>query len=399
MQRLIYEYSEVNHTKLKEYIIDTPLLHKYFKEDWKILKARQYCGILNYNGDDFYILPKVATGDNEASFSQTNSSLEDRNLDIFIYMLRFVYDIKLQNEDMASSKNQKQKNFMEIFVQLFASKLFRELQAGVYKEYITEQDNLTTLRGKYLINENLKYNFTNAKIYCEYDEFSMNNTLNSFFLFTIKTLLPFVKNKKLLKQCELIFDEVEYRHFDVNNLKDVHFHRLNARYKDSFEFGVMLLKKFIPLFERDKKSFAFLFDMNELFEKFIGKMYKEIDRTTNLQVSRNFGNLQLKPDIIVESKNLIIDCKYKVIEDDKIASRDDRYQMYVYANNFENIETTMLLYPKHFKSNEGLKRDQMLGDNGKNVKLLMRSIDLNFEECSYDEYVKEMQNRIAEILR
>ena len=207
MQNIIYEYKEVTNPELKKYIIDTSLLHKYFKEDWRVLRTRQYCGILNFKGEDFYILPKISSHDNT-------------NLNIFMYMLRFAYDIKLHNEDTASSKNEQHHNFMEVFIQLFADGLFRQLQMGIYKEYITEQDNLTTLRGKYLINENLKYNFTNSKIYCEYDEFSTDNALNQFFLYAIKTFLPFVKNKKLLKQCELIFDEVSYRHFDLNNINN-----------------------------------------------------------------------------------------------------------------------------------------------------------------------------------
>lgn len=375
MQNIIYEYSEVDnkYDKLKKYIIDTQLLHKYFKQDWQVLKARQYCGILNFNGDDFYILPKI-------------SSSQNTNLDIFIYMLRYAYDIKLENEDSASSKNEQHHNFVEVFIQLFAHGLFKELQRGIYKEYITEQDNLTTLRGKYLINENLKYNFTNSKIYCEYDEFSMDNTLNQFFLFALKTFLPFVKNKKLLKQCELIFDEVSYRHFDINNLK-MHFHRLNARYKDSFEFALMLLKKFIPLFERDKKSFAFLFDMNELFEKFIGRIYQDIDASTIVQSEKNFGNLKLKPDIITASR--IIDTKYKRVKSKDDLSVADKYQMFVYGTNF-GIKDTILLYPKHIEDvNESLK----LGKDDKIINLDMRSIDLDFNG-NYKEFIEEIRERV-----
>ncbi len=163
----------------------------------------------------------------------------------------YTYDIKLQNEDFASCKNETH-NILEVFIQLFAQKLFKEFQAGIYKEYITEQDNLTTLRGKYLINENLKYNFVKNKIYCEYDEFSMNNELNQFFLYATKTLLKYTKNKKLLKQCELVLDEVEYKDFDINNIH-IHFNRLNNRFKDSFEFAILLLsnKNFREKLERD----------------------------------------------------------------------------------------------------------------------------------------------------
>jgi 5-methylcytosine-specific restriction enzyme subunit McrC len=277
---------------------------------------------------------------------------------------------------------------------MFANGLLNELKKGIYKEYITEQDNLPVLKGKYLINENLKYNFTKNKIYCEYDEFSPNNTLNQFFLYVVKTLQKFVKDKKLLKQCELILDEVEFTQIDINKL-NIHFNRLNQRYKTSYEVALLILQKTIPLFNQGKKSFAFLFDMNSLFEKFIARMIKEQFEDVKIpKKSRKFGELYLKPDIIINSKNLIIDCKYKIIDKDKIATRDDRYQMYVYGNNFEKIETTMLLYPKHL---DDIDTSIVLGNNDRKVELKMKSIDLDYNS-GYKSFIKELENRIKEIV-
>ena len=161
MLNIIYEYEEIKDEELKTHIINNSVLHQYFKLDWKTLKARQYCGILNFDNQDFYILPKIVNHNNE------------QNLNIFIYMLMYAYDIKLSNEQIASCKNDKH-SILEVFVQMFASNLLNELKKGLYKEYLTQQDNLPVLKGKYLINENLKYNFTKNKIYCEYDEFSEN---------------------------------------------------------------------------------------------------------------------------------------------------------------------------------------------------------------------------------
>lgn len=303
IEDVIYEYTEITNDKLAKYIIDNKSLHKYFKEDWGKVKAKQYCGIINYDNTDFYILPKIAKNKDTS-----------KNLDIFIYMLRYVYNIKIDNEDFASSENIKSNNLLDIFIQMFAKNLFKEFQKGIYKEYITEQDNLTTLRGKYLINENLKYNFTKNKIYCEYDEFSEDNELNQFFLYAIKTLMGYTTNKKLLKMCELVLDEVEYKNIDINNI-NINFNRLNQRFKNSYEFAMLLLNKSIPLFSKDKKSFAFLFDMNILFEKFIGKIIYEVYDDVDIpKGTKKFGELYLKPDIIVHSKSLIIDCKYKKIK-------------------------------------------------------------------------------------
>ena len=376
-ENIIYEYKEVLHVELQKYIIDNPSLHKYFKEDWGKLKAKQYCGIINYDGEDFYILPKIANHDNET------------NLNIFIYMLMYTYDIKVQNEQIANSKNEKSNNILEVFIQLFAKNLFQQFQSGVYKEYITEQNNLTVLRGKYLINENLKHNFTKSKIYCEYDEFSMDNQLNQFFLYAVKVLMKYTKDKKLLKQCELVLDEVTCKEFDIDSLH-VNFNRLNNRFKNSFEFALLLLKKSIPMFQKDKKSFAFLFDMNELFEKFIAKMIKEnYDNVTIPNRNKDFGGLSLRPDII--KGDMIIDCKYKCMSDDKKASREDKYQMYVYANNFKFINSTMLLYPKHL--DEINNPSIFLGDNDKKVELKMRTIDLDFSG-GYGEYIEEIRKKM-----
>ncbi|MFA5234950.1 MAG: restriction endonuclease [Sulfurimonas sp.] len=378
MKNTIYEYSKVKEKNLKEYIINTPLLHKYFKLDWNVLKSQQYCGILNYDNQDFYLLPKV---------SENN---DKKNLDIFIYMLMYAYNIKLENEDIASCKNEKH-NILEVFIQMFASNLFKEFKRGVYREYITEQDNLTTLRGKYLINENLKFNHIKNKIYCEYDEFSMNNQLNQFFLYAVKTLLKYTKNKKLLKQCELVLDEVEYKTFDINNLH-VHFNRLNNRFKDSFEFAILLLSKSIPLFAKDKKSFAFLFDMNILFERFVGKMIKELEPATLLQSCDTYGDLILKPDIIV--KDLIIDTKYKKLSAKNEIKRDDKFQMFVYGKNY-NKTNTMLLYPKHL---EHFDYDLVLGKSGDEINMKVKSLELWFDGCGYKEYVEEIKIRIMEII-
>ena len=381
MQNTIYEYEEIkeeNNRELKTHIIDNSSLHQYFKLDWKTLKARQYCGILNFNNQDFYILPKIANHNDEKDAKQ--------NLNIFIYMLMYAYDVKLSNEQIASCANEEH-TILEVFVQMFANGLLQELKKGLYKEYLTKQDNLPVLKGKYLINENLKYNFTKNKIYCEYDEFSENNSLNQFFLYAVKYLQKFVKDKKLLKQCELIFDEVEYKSVDINRLETINFNRLSVRFKISFEIALLLLRQSIPLFNQDKKSFAFLFDMNVLFEKFIARMVKELDSNAKIQNQDNFGVLTLKPDIILE--NQIIDTKYKKIRSIEDIKQSDKLQAFSYGINYK-VENVMLFYPKHL---DEIKYDLVLGKDDKKVELKIRTIDLDFDGNDYRKYVDEIRKR------
>jgi 5-methylcytosine-specific restriction enzyme subunit McrC len=303
-------------------------------------------------------------------------------------MLMYAYNVKLLNENTSLSENLKSNNILEVFVQMFASNLLNELKKGIYKEYITQEDNLTVLKGKYLINENLKYNFTKNKIYCEYDEFSPNNSLNQFFLYAIKYFQKFVKDKKLLKQCELIFDEVEYKLIDINKLDRIPFNRLNQRFKTSFEIAILLLKQSIPIFSQDKKSFAFLFDMNVLFEKFIARIVKELDNNARIQNQDNFNDLILKPDIIL--KNQIIDTKYKKIKSIEDIKQSDKLQAFAYGVNY-GVDNVMLLYPRHL---DEIKYDLVLGKDDKKVELKIRSIDLNFSGNDFKEYIEEIKKRM-----
>ena len=132
--------------------------------------------------------------------------------------------------------------------------------------------------------------------------------------------------------------------------------------------------------------------MSEVFEKFIGNLYKQIDTSTEIQVEKNYGNLKLKPDILTSS--LIIDTKYKLVKNREDLKTNDKYQMFTYGINFKRKET-LLLYPKHiFDVDEDLK----LGKDDSLVNLKMRSIDLKTEDFGFDVYIEEIRKRIKNVI-
>jgi len=366
---ILYENQNISDA-LALHVKNNKELHSYFSINFDGIKPDNYCGFLHVDNQDYFIVPKITT--------------EDKNLDIFLYMLIYAYDIKLSNDDLANFSNTKHR-FFEIFIRHFSDKLLSEFKKGIFKKYITLEDNLKVLRGKYLIEKNFT-NFYHQNIYCEYDEFSMDNELNRFFLYAIKIFKKFSSYQNL-NHCEMVLDEVELLHVDIDR-HHIHFDRMNSRYKQSYELALMLLQKLIPLASSSiNQSFAFLFDMSEVFEKFIGRIFQDIDSSTLLQVEKNFGNLKLKPDIV--TKDCIIDTKYKKADSKGDISAQDKYQMFVYGTNFE-MKDTMLLYPKHFSHvEENLK----LGEDEKMVNLKVKTIDLDSDK-KFDEYIKEMKKRV-----
>jgi len=360
--------------EIEDYIKKNKALHSYFESGFNGIKPKNYCGFLSIEDKSYFIAPKISK-DNEL------------NLNIFIYMIIYAYDIDLKNEELMQSSVQKH-TILEVFIRLFANTLLNELKKGLFKKYITMQENLKQLRGKYLIDKNFQ-NFYNQNIYCEFDEFSMDNELNRFFLFAIKYFKKFSSYANL-NRCESILDEVTYLNIDYNRL-NIYFDRTNGRYQKSYEIALVLLKKLIPIVDKNNnKSFTFLFDMAEVFEKFIGKLYKEIDSSTKLQVQRNFGSLVLKPDIVLD--NLIIDTKYKLVKTRDDLSTQDKYQIFAYGINFK-IKNCMLLYPKHLID---LDDNLILGKNEDKIYLRLKSIHLNFKG-GYKDFIKEMKERLEKI--
>ena len=369
------QYIDEKHSHIKEYIRSNKKLHDSFESSFNGIKPKNRCGFLSIQDKNYFIIPKI-------------SNHKEEDLNIFIYMLLKAYDIKVFNEDLSNFENTKFK-YLEIFIRYFSDILLNELKKGIYKTYITREENLKVLKGKYLVEKNFQ-NFYHMNVYCEFDEFSIDNELNKFFLYAIKIFKRYSTYSNLHK-CESVFDEVGYNHININKL-NIKFDRLNMRYEKAYKIALMILQKLSPLVNNSNtKSFAFLFDMSEVFEKFIGNIYKEIDTLTSLQYEKNYGNLKLKPDI--KTSNQIIDTKYKLVKNKEDLKTNDKYQIFTYGINF-NIRDTILLYPKHlFDVNEDLE----LGKNENLVKLKMRSIDLKYDDNGYEEYIKVIKNRLEKI--
>ena len=371
----LIENNYINNAEIEAFISTNSSLYDTFELDFKGIKPKNTCGFISLNNENYFIVPKIC-------------DKNETNLNIFIYMLLYAYDIKVKNEDISNLQNM-QYNFLKIFIKYFSDTLFEELKKGIWKTYISKEENLKVLKGKYLIKENFT-NFHHQNIYCQYDEFSIDNQLNQFFLFAVKIFKRYSDTPNLFR-CESIFDEVQYTHIGTNKLQ-FKFDRLNHRFKKSFDIAMLILKNMSSLVSNSKtQSFSFMFDMSEVFEKFIGNIYKDIDSSTKLQKEFNYGSLKLKPDIL--TSNLIIDTKYKLVKNREDLKTHDKYQMFTYGINFKRYET-MLLYPKHiYDVDDHLK----LGKDDYLVKLKMKSIDLKFEDEGFEMYVDEIRRRVENI--
>lgn len=372
----VYEYEKVDLKIPEEF-------RRYFSESWGDVRATQYCGALQIGDETLTILPKIDANNDTA------------NLRYLTYMLSYVYDLKV--DETTASCNVEKSPLLELLISIFTRELIDEVEKGMYREYISVQDNLRVMRGRFLAGMDARTNFVRDRIYCEYDEFSADNPLNALFAYTVnvcRRISTSDTNRQKLGILHLMFDEVT-AHYNPHTV--IHWHRLNERFRHLYQLALLILRNLTIRFDKTgSNEWAFMFDMNRLFEKFIAKLLEETltGCAVTEQERSKFGEKNAKPDIVIRSNGKvewIIDTKYKKIAQNSNISPCDTYQVFAYATiaDFgENPKKVMLLYPKH------LHHLGTIVNLPHDVKMEIKSIELQSDADGYREYINKMKNKI-----
>ena len=143
------------------------------------------------------------------------------------------------------------------------------------------------------------------------------------------------------------------------------FHRQNERFVEIYRFACMLLERQAADVRRgDVSTFSLLFNMDQVFERFIAAFVRaEVvpelgaearpqgkgDRRPLFRDPKAERDvLNLKPDLLVThgEKTLVLDTKWKRLSENKAArpSDPDLYQLYAYLHRY-SCGRAILLYP------------------------------------------------------
>lgn len=352
--------------ELASYIKQSNLDNCNFVWSRQGLRIINYVGYIRLSAVAIEILPKtgIATGEHGR-----------RVLLDMLYHSRYCEVDYSAISELKDIKN----NLFEVFGYLFAENLKKELLKGTTSSYMLMENNLTVLKGRLQVSKQIGNICRGAgKAYCQYDEFTIDNVLNRILKWAALYLIHKVQNERtlvLLKFCLLHFDEVDGREVIPMHLDRVKFDRTNQRFLNAFTLAKMFLLDRSPTSSMGKnQNFALLFNMSDLFEKYISvvmKRYLEYQifaQQTKYKLLVNerteSGTYSLQPDLVLcdnECERIIMDTKWKVISDSFFrhgVKREDYFQMYAYLTRYSTVGTAILLYPHN--SNITLGSGQML---------------------------------------
>lgn len=309
----------------------------------KFIQAKNYVGVLQTkSGFTLEILPKIAkNSDGEASKK------------IFIKMLKTLKNFPFKISNFANL-DLKKMSILEIFISMFLDELSSLLKKGIKSDYVNFSDNLNFLKGKLIINRQIYKNIIHKnRFYVKYDEFINDIEINQI----IKTTLEFLYtissyNKQRIRIFLSVFDEVSKHKNYKNFFKYYCINRQTKHYEQALLWcKIFLLKDSFTPYSGANLAFAFLFDMNRLFENYVGKFIQKNYENVKLQYFKKYlvdspKSFRLIPDIFIGGESKIIaDTKWKIVESPKEISQADLYQLYTYGKKY-NCYKLFLIYPK-----------------------------------------------------
>ena len=350
-----------------------------------------YVGFIRIEDIEIEILPKI---------SLSNNNEDDRKILLRMLLKSKILKIKYSEVSRLNLENM---NLNDILGVLFAIKVKEEITKGIYKEYIYIEENLSILKGALNVKGQVKnMALHNQKVFCRYEEFSVDNKLNQIILRCINIVIKSGANretKKILSHIKDYLSDVSCRDINKADIERYKFSRLNIRFEE-----ILILAKLILCGnssiggKSDEKSYSLLFKMNDVFEGYIGNILKENINEDKVHIQHSKYKLlvnektdnqifKLIPDIVIEKNNKfvsIIDIKWKKISGNynrHSIKREDFYQMYAYLTRYHDVKNVILLYPHN---SEIIDTDDYLEswylDVDKEKKIRVYSISLDNEK-------------------
>ena len=330
------------------------------------LRARGVVGVLAAEGGTLEILPKidvVAEGGKE----EQNAAIRER----LVHMLAVALDIRLDIGTVTELDWQRD-TLLEIVIRNFAEKLTDAVRQGMPRRYVDHEDNFPTLRGSLNVTRQFTRHAANpSRLACRFDLFSEDIPLNRIMKAAVSRLSRIARstaNQRRLRELAFVYAETTDVQVSTLPWDRIIIDRTNKRWLDLLLLArLLLMDRFQTTTGGASSGFSLLFEMNTLFEEYVGRLVRRALGGTEFQVSLQGGRLyclteteterglfQTKPDILIRRGSdviHVIDTKWKRLSsrmDDakQGVSQADVYQMMAYGQLYRTQRLT-LLYPHH----------------------------------------------------
>jgi len=335
------------------------------------ITAKSWVGVVRFEHFEVRVVPKLA-GDNLG----------------LVEMIDFATGLDaLRRSSSARTLHAEGAGLLDLFALLLAEASEVILRGGLLADYVEREDDLPVVRGRLLGDQQVLRRFGQLdRLACRFDDHDQNIVENQLLAAALGRCASRVTNESVRRRVRrllAIFQQV--CRADELNLEAartwITYHRLNEHYRDAHQLSWLLLD---GLGTKDllgpgkTSSFAFLIDMNRLFEMFVYRLvdlllagtgmrvhYQRGDRSIILNASTNQPYARMVPDVLIEATGpgsaarIAVDAKYKLYDERKLSS-GDVYQAFLYAYAYGGaaghvLPAALLVYPSSTRSSGSVR--------------------------------------------
>lgn len=319
------------------------------------------------------------------------------------YMLSYAFQI-LKQANYESVASEEFDKIQDLFAAILSKGVAKQLKQGLYREYVTRQDNLSVMRGKLDMTGTIKNRIQRKqRLSCEFDELSENNLFNQILKTTMHYLAGDKEvtngHKSALNKMLVFFDGVALLEPSTIEWGHIYYQRNNRNYEMLLNICYFVLDGMLQTTEKGDYKMATFSDehMARLYEKFILEYYRQhhtylsevraAQVKWDLQGENDEAMIRFLPimqtDIFLRlnEKVLILDAKYygRTLQkqfDKYTLHSGNIYQIFTYVKNQDKAHTGnvagMLVYAK---TKEDITPDCVFNMGGNQIGA--KTLDLN----------------------
>ena len=315
-------------------------LVKYQRKDG--IKFKQYVGAIQVGNLTIEILPKT---------DKDNSNQDWKA--ILLFMLSKVHKLKVSSESISPQHLQKS-TVLDFIIRRFLNEVEDIIHQGLLKTYSSKSENVTALKGKLLVRQNITKNLVHQeRFFVQHTVYDRSHIMNRILRQTLTCIVEHSSNSSLLQRAGSYlscFPEMNPVAIEESLFARLVYDRKTNGYRDAIALAKLILFNNMPDLQSGRKdTLAMLFDMNRLWEEFVFVTLRHHlagKYTVNEQVQKRFWETKtIRPDIVIydSNKKVVLDTKWKQ-PDKGYPSDSDLHQMYVYFKYFD-AQKVALLYP------------------------------------------------------